>query len=327
MSVNLKGRKNAKAEAVQAPSELVMAGGQTPWAGELPGGGAGNPFDGAGMPAVPPPPPSYAPGEEPPAEPESGGRKLPVSKPVIIAVAAIVVLGGGYWFLTKGGSDTPTAPPPHHVVGHPAVGAVKPPAKTGTGAKAGNIKVKPPTKAGVAKTSKGGKAAVVKKPGKTTAIIKPAVVYTAALPGEIGDWAKIAAPSAGVTTMLTEIRSNLTSNTTDVQSGAFGGTATKPYLLVVTGQAKVYAKNGAMLGAKNVALALRKGGFAVAAAVPVSHVPWGGTAACGTASSHDALWAYCVWQDHNTFGIIMAPGRTQANAPHILNMSRSAIEH
>ena len=73
-----------------------MAGGQTPWAGELPPGT--NPFNEAGAtgaPTMPPPPPSFAPGEEPEAE-AGGGRQLPVSKPVIYALAAIVVLGGGY---------------------------------------------------------------------------------------------------------------------------------------------------------------------------------------------------------------------------------------
>src|SRR5437763_13633149 len=92
MSVNLKGRKSAKTEAeAPAPQELVMAGGQTPWANEAP---SGSPFAEEGMPSLPPPPPPYAPGEEP-AEAEADGKKSPISKPMVIALAAVLVLGGG----------------------------------------------------------------------------------------------------------------------------------------------------------------------------------------------------------------------------------------
>ena len=44
-------------------------------------------------------------------------------------------------------------------------------------------------------------------------------------------------------------------------------------------------------------------------------------------ASNDMLIAYCDWVDHNTFGVIIAPHRTQANAPAILNMVRAAVEH
>ena len=354
MSVNLKGRKNAKSEQAAPAPELVMAGGQTPWGADAPP--AGNPFAEAGapagMPTMPPPPPPFAPGEEAEAQADAPtGRKLPNPK-IIAAVAAVVVLGGGYFYLNSGGSSTP-APAPHRIVPvHKTVGAAGTGATVGTGtAKAGTAKAGTAkggtAKAGTAKggvvaakggtatktgtTGKGGtpatgtKAAATKPTAKVAApVVAPGPAFTAALPGRIGEWSKQI--SLKVPDGLAKYDPSLGTSPKDIQKGDFG-IGDDTYLTVEVADHSPNAKKTALEILKAGIPDLRSEGFVVAAPYAVSHAPYGGTAACTTLTVNDVLGVACVWMDNNTFGVILAPHRAQSNATSILGMVRGSVEH
>jgi hypothetical protein len=360
MSVNLKGRKNAQSEPVPA-QELVMAGGQTPWGNDQPP--AGNPFaeTGApeGMPTVPPPPPPFAPGDEADAEAPSG-RKAPSRKVLAIAAAVVILLGGGYYYTTTTGSGSgtgsssaaataaankakiaalrakaaagkPAAGATAAVGGKPATGAkaatgtkpvvpakggaAKPPAKGGA--------AKPPAKGAAAKPAPAAKPAV--KPVTGGAKSVPAgVPETAALPGRIGEWSKLAA--AKVPDKLAKYDPDLGTSTSNVQRGDFG-IGDNVYLTIATGDHTPNAKKSALQILVANVPSLQSLGFVVAPPFAVSHAPYGGTAACTTLTVNDVLGIACVWMDNNTFGFISAPNRAETNARSILAMVRGSVEH
>jgi hypothetical protein len=59
----------------------------------------------------------------------------------------------------------------------------------------------------------------------------------------------------------------------------------------------------------------------------VSHLPWGGTAACTTVAVFDSSEVICAWMDTSTFGIIVAPNHVDSDSLAILNMVRGSVEH
>jgi hypothetical protein len=343
MSVNLKGRKNAQSEPVPAP-ELVMAGGQTPWANDQPP--AGNPFaeTGApeGMPTMPPPPPPFAPGEEADAEAPSG-RKAPSRKVIGIAAAVVILLGGGYFYTTTTGSSSGSAS-----TSAAATAAANKARNAALRAKAA-AGVKPATGAAAAagagaKPAAGAKPVVATKPGAkpvtpAKAATKPAakpvtpgaksvpasVAFHAALPGRIGLWSKLVV--AKVPTGLAKYDPDLGTTPSDIQEGYFGGTLEQPYLYVETGNHSPKAAKTALQILQAGIPDLRKLGFVVAPPFAVSHAPYGGTAACTTLTANDVLGVACFWVDNNTFGFISAPHRVESNARSILAMVRGSVEH
>jgi hypothetical protein len=346
MSVNLKGRKSAKSEAeAPAPQELVMAGAQTPWADQP----SGSPFAEEGMPSLPPPPPPYAPGEEP-AEAQADGKKSPFSKPMVLALAAVIVLGGGgYYYLNSGSSDTSTPAPKTQVKTPAQLAALRAraaaAAKTGataagtaakpTAGTAGAAKPTTPAKTATpAKAGKPAKAATKPKPGttKTATVTTSSVAYTAALPGAINGWDKLVVKKAPKT--LATFDDVLGASITNVQMGAFGGTATDPYLVVLTGDHSKNPSGKAMDLLKDALKSDRaEQGVAVSKPFFVPHTPWGGSAACATESGVnlttgvDESAVVCTWVDTNTVGEIFAAHRIAAQAPALLNSVRSQVEH
>jgi hypothetical protein len=362
MSVNLKGRKSAKSEQAEAPApqELVMAGAQTPWATELPAGGAvSNPFAEQGlppgMPTLPPPPPPFAPGEEEAEAPS--GKKLPLSKQVIAAIVAVVVLGGGgYYYLNSGSSSSSTPPVTHTLTpaqlaalrakGAAKAGAAGAAAKPAAGAAAaakpagakpaGAAAVKPATPAKAvtpAKPATGAKAPTPAKavtPAKTGTTVtstqtSSSATYTAALPGAINGWDKLTGQKVPDT--LASYDPVVGGSVTNVQSGVFGDGVNPPYLFVTVGDHSAKATGKAMTIMNTVLKEARAAGVAVSKPVAVPHTPWGGTAACATATDNDILEVVCAWSDNNTFGVIAAPHRVMSQALSLLNVTRASVEH
>ncbi|BEP13000.1 hypothetical protein acdb102_13110 [Acidothermaceae bacterium B102] len=381
MSVNLKGRKSAKSEQAEAPApqELVMAGAQTPWATELPAGGAvSNPFAEQGlppgMPTLPPPPPPFAPGEEE-AEADADAKKSPFSKQVIAAIVAVVVLGGGgYFYLNSGSSSSSTPATTGHTLTPAQLAALR--AKAAAGAKAGTTgaaaakpaagaAAKPAAGAAAAKpagaAAAGGaaggaakppvtpakagtpaKAAAPAAPAKATTPVKagttvtstqtsPTVAYTAALPGAINGWDKLAGQELPNT--LAKYDSDLGASASNMQYGVFGGTSDEPYLVVETGDHSANATGKALPILRSVikdfqaedATASVRLSYADPVAVP--HTPWGGTAACTLITGGDVSQVLCTWIDKNTFGVVLAPHRVMSQALGLLNVTRASVEH
>ena len=120
---------------------------------------------------------------------------------------------------------------------------------------------------------------------------------------------------------------------TNLQAGIFGGTATDPYLVVVTGDHSKNPTAKAMDLLKNVLKDRRNQGLAVSQPFFVPHTPWGGSAACATEAGNnvtsgvDESVVICTWVDNNTLGAIFAPHRIAAQAPALLNSVRSQVEH
>lgn len=328
-----------------------MAGAQTPWATELPAGGAvSNPFAEQvlppGMPTLPPPPPPSAPGEDEAEAEAPSGRKLPLSKQVIAAIVAVVVLGGGgYYYLNSGSSSSSTPAPTTHTLTpaqlaalrakgaakagttKPTTAAVKPatpakavsPVKPATGAKAGN----PATPA---------KAAAPAKTGTTVTSTQTAsaATYTAALPGAINGWDKLIIKK--VPNVLANFDKVLGASISNLQVGSFGGTSSDPYLQVAVGDHSKNPTGKAMDLLRQGLKEDRAAGIAVSASFFVPHTPWGGSAACATeagtdAAGDDSSAVTCTWVDANTVGSIFATHRVASQALALLNSVRSQVEH
>ena len=352
MSVNLKGRKNAQSEPVPAP-ELVMAGGQTPWANDQPP--AGNPFAETsapdGMPTMPPPPPPFAPGEEADAEAPSG-RKAPSRKVLAIAAAVVILLGGGYYYTTTTGSSSGStsntaaatlaankakiaALRAKAAAGKPTAGAA-----AATGASAAKPGAGKPVVATKPVTPAKGAAKPAVKPVTNGAKpVAATVAFHAALPGRIGLWSKLA--SAKLPPSLAKYDADLGTSPSNVQEGLFGGTADEPNLYVITGDHTPKAGKSALqivdLLAKDIradaAAAVAKTGLPLSnpvvypGAKAVPHTPWGGTAACTTIAINDSTEVLCAWMDANTFGILAVPHQVDSRHLELINMVRGSVEH